>query len=1220
MRPQPQRDDQFKQLVDAVAKLALARPPPAMLPVRPPRQRRRASKPVQKPKIKKVEKPKPKPKPQQQKKKPNKKPGKRQRVCMKVEADCIFPVMLDGKVNGYACLVGDKVMKPAHVKGEIDNPVLAKLSFKRSTKFDLECAQIPVSMKSDAAKFTSEKPDGYYNWHHGAVQYSGGRFTIPTGSGRPGDSGRPIFDNQGRVVAIVLGGANEGDRTSLSVVTWNKNIVVKVTPEETVEWSATALMCVLGALTFPCSQPPCKPCCYDRQPEETLKMLELNADRAGYLDLLYSSLQCTGGRTKRSLNTALQTYRTTVPYLGRCMMCGKGSCHSPIAIEDVKGDATDGSLRIQVSAHLQLTKEQAFEETKLSYADGQEIKEAALSSLQVRTTDDCQVLAAAGHFIVAKCPEGDEIEVSFQTGKQRQLCRSRYVHRHSYLGDEKSIHPDHGGKIVQCSSYQEDPSSKERLTVHMPADQPDTSLLDVSGNNPVIKIHAGKKTKYQCKCKEGPKTAVVTSQTTVSGCTGYRCQAWLSNHAKWHYNSKYVPRSEEMAPKAYITVPYVLKNVTCRLSLVPKPMVTYYQSVVSLRINSPYSALLSVRSLQDESVRYNEWLQGPHTLNFTVPLSGLEYKWGNNEPQRLWAQHSTTWDAHGLPHSVAMYYYEKYPHMTIAVMLVLAVVITAGTAIALCIFCAARSRCLLPYTMTPNAKVPALIAFCCCFRRAAAETTAETLAHLWARNNTMFWIQLLIPIAAVIILVAVLKCMCGMCKQLCFLVLLGASVSAARAYEHTGTIPNKVGFPYRALVERAGYANLPVEIMVTTSSVLPTLDLQYVTCEYSTVVPSPYVKCCGTAECMVSQEADFKCTVFTGVYPLMWGGAYCFCDSENTQVSTAYIVKSPSCVYDHASAYRAHTAAVVAHVRVAYGQHNVTAKTYVNGESPIQVGDAKLILGPVSTPWSPFDSKIVVYRDKVYNKDFPAYGAGKSGVFGDIQLRTVESKDLYANTGLVLHRPSAGEIHAPYSQMPSGFKYWKDSKERALNEVAPFGCKIRVNPVRADDCEVGNIPFSIDIPDAAFTRVSEAPQLVSAECQPAGCTHSSDFDAVVTITYKATKAGSCELHSSSNIVTLQEGGVTISKQGSTVVRFSTAVAEPRFDITMCGMKVSCQAKCQPPKDHISLKPTLHSESGIAGISTAAWTWAGSAVGGTTVIIVGAILIFLFVVCLALTRE
>nr|5H23_A Chain A, Capsid Protein [Chikungunya virus]5H23_B Chain B, Capsid Protein [Chikungunya virus] len=156
--------------------------------------------------------------------------------CMKIENDCIFEVKHEGKVTGYACLVGDKVMKPAHVKGTIDNADLAKLAFKRSSKYDLECAQIPVHMKSDASKFTHEKPEGYYNWHHGAVQYSGGRFTIPTGAGKPGDSGRPIFDNKGRVVAIVLGGANEGARTALSVVTWNKDIVTKITPEGAEEW------------------------------------------------------------------------------------------------------------------------------------------------------------------------------------------------------------------------------------------------------------------------------------------------------------------------------------------------------------------------------------------------------------------------------------------------------------------------------------------------------------------------------------------------------------------------------------------------------------------------------------------------------------------------------------------------------------------------------------------------------------------------------------------------------------------------------------------------------------------------------------------------------------------------------------------------------------------------------------------------------------------------
>nr|NP_740707.1 C protein [Onyong-nyong virus] len=233
IRPKPRRRrpaGQLAQLISAVSRLALR-----TVPQKPRRTRKiKKQKQVKQEQQSTTNQKKKAPKQKQTQKK--KRPGRRERMCMKIENDCIFEVRHEGKVTGYACLVGDKVMKPAHVKGTIDNADLAKLAFKRSSKYDLECAQIPVHMKSDASKFTHEKPEGYYNWHHGAVQYSGGRFTIPTGAGKPGDSGRPIFDNKGRVVAIVLGGANEGTRTALSVVTWNKDIVTKITPEGSVEW------------------------------------------------------------------------------------------------------------------------------------------------------------------------------------------------------------------------------------------------------------------------------------------------------------------------------------------------------------------------------------------------------------------------------------------------------------------------------------------------------------------------------------------------------------------------------------------------------------------------------------------------------------------------------------------------------------------------------------------------------------------------------------------------------------------------------------------------------------------------------------------------------------------------------------------------------------------------------------------------------------------------
>ncbi|YP_006491257.1 truncated polyprotein [Southern elephant seal virus] len=762
-------DNQFKQLLDAVTKLALSRPVPAMLPVRPPNRRKRRSRPQkQKPPQTKASTPKQKQNTKAPANKPaKKKPGKRERACMKIESDCIFPVKLDGLITGYACLVGDKVMKPAHVQGTIDNPILAKLNFKRSSKYDMESAPVPTIMRSDAAKFTCEKPEGYYNWHNGAVQYSDGRFTIPTGAGKPGDSGRPIFDNKGRVVAIVLGGANEGERTALSVVTWNKNTVVKVTPEETVEWSALTLLCILGNVTFPCDSPPCAPCCYENNPENTLKMLELNADRPGYDELLQAALRCNGRRGKRSVASSLLTYRTTQPYVARCDSCGIKPCNSPIAIENIQSMASDGTIRIQVSAHLKLNKVQVYDDKKISYMYASNIEEANLYTLYVRTTHKCQLLDSGGYFIIAKCPEGNELEVGF-TGKYPHSCRTTFSHKHRFLGRERTRKSTIGGKQVACTTYAA-VDNREQLPVHMPPDIPDDELLTSSAGKPVIKIHPTMKTRYHCQCKEGDKDAVVTTQTTVEGCTEYHCKTWISQHTKWQYNSRFVPRAEEKEPKAYITVPFAVVNTTCYLPQAAKPVTKFEHRRLIITVSSPHESLLTVRSLGDRSIRYHHWHSGTTTLNFTLPRSGLEYRWGNNEPVRVWGQHSSQWDPHGLPHSVFLYYLDKHPLLTASVITVTALLTVIGFALAAWLICSARNKCLTPYALTPNAQVPTIIAFLCCIRRAAAETTFDSLSHLWSHNYTLFWLQLLVPVAGMIVLCSVCKCMFSCCKQICFL-------------------------------------------------------------------------------------------------------------------------------------------------------------------------------------------------------------------------------------------------------------------------------------------------------------------------------------------------------------------------------------------------------------------------------------------------------------------
>nr|YP_006491258.1 transframe fusion protein [Southern elephant seal virus] len=49
------------------------------------------------------------------------------------------------------------------------------------------------------------------------------------------------------------------------------------------------------------------------------------------------------------------------------------------------------------------------------------------------------------------------------------------------------------------------------------------------------------------------------------------------------------------------------------------------------------------------------------------------------------------------------------------------------------------------------------------------ETTFDSLSHLWSHNYTLFWLQLLVPVAGMIVLCSVCKCMFSCCKQICFL-------------------------------------------------------------------------------------------------------------------------------------------------------------------------------------------------------------------------------------------------------------------------------------------------------------------------------------------------------------------------------------------------------------------------------------------------------------------
>nr|ARU83751.1 structural polyprotein [Chikungunya virus] len=1218
-RPRPQRQaGQLAQLISAVNKLTMR-----AVPQQKPRRNRKNKKQKQKQQAPQnntnQKKQPPKKKPAQKKKKP----GRRERMCMKIENDCIFEVKHEGKVTGYACLVGDKVMKPAHVKGTIDNADLAKLAFKRSSKYDLECAQIPVHMKSDASKFTHEKPEGYYNWHHGAVQYSGGRFTIPTGAGKPGDSGRPIFDNKGRVVAIVLGGANEGARTALSVVTWNKDIVTKITPEGAEEWSlAIPVMCLLANTTFPCSQPPCTPCCYEKEPEETLRMLEDNVMRPGYYQLLQASLTCSPHRQRRSTKDNFNVYKATRPYLAHCPDCGEGhSCHSPVALERIRNEATDGTLKIQVSLQIGIKTDDSHDWTKLRYMDNHMPADAERAGLFVRTSAPCTITGTMGHFILARCPKGETLTVGFTDSRKiSHSCTHPFHHDPPVIGREKFHSRPQHGKELPCSTYvQSTAATTEEIEVHMPPDTPDRTLMSQQSGNVKITVN-GQTVRYKCNCG-GSNEGLTTTDKVINNCKVDQCHAAVTNHKKWQYNSPLVPRNAELGDrKGKIHIPFPLANATCRVPKARNPTVTYGKNQVIMLLYPDHPTLLSYRNMGEEPNYQEEWVMHKKEVVLTVPTEGLEVTWGNNEPYKYWPQLSTNGTAHGHPHEIILYYYELYPTMTVVVVSVATFILLSMVGMAAGMCMCARRRCITPYELTPGATVPFLLSLICCIRTAKAATYQEAAIYLWNEQQPLFWLQALIPLAALIVLCNCLRLLPCCCKTLAFLAVMSVGAHTVSAYEHVTVIPNTVGVPYKTLVNRPGYSPMVLEMELLSVTLEPTLSLDYITCEYKTVIPSPYVKCCGTAECKDKNLPDYSCKVFTGVYPFMWGGAYCFCDAENTQLSEAHVEKSESCKTEFASAYRAHTASASAKLRVLYQGNNITVTAYANGDHAVTVKDAKFIVGPMSSAWTPFDNKIVVYKGDVYNMDYPPFGAGRPGQFGDIQSRTPESEDVYANTQLVLQRPAAGTVHVPYSQAPSGFKYWLKERGASLQHTAPFGCQIATNPVRAVNCAVGNMPISIDIPEAAFTRVVDAPSLTDMSCEVPACTHSSDFGGVAVIKYAASKKGKCAVHSMTNAVTIREAEIEVEGNSQLQISFSTALASAEFRVQVCSTQAHCAAECHPPKDHIVNYPASHTTLGVQDISATAMSWVQKITGGVGLVVAVAALILIVVLCVSFSRH
>ncbi|QEV83786.1 structural polyprotein [Agua Salud alphavirus] len=1198
---------QVQQLTSAVNSLMLRQQPaPRRRAVRPVRPAQPKKKPAPPPQKKKQEPPK-KAAPQ---KKSAPKPGKRQRTAMKLEADKTFEVKdSDGQVTGYAICVEGRVMKPLHVKGTIDHPILSKLRFDKASTHDIEYAKLPPQMKTNAFRYTSEHPEGFYNWHHGAVQYSDGRFSIVTGNGGPGDSGRPILDNNGRVVAIVLGGANEGARTSLSVVTWKPSgTAVRTTPEGTVPWSAVTLMCFLGNVTFDCNSPPI---CYDEKPGPTLDMLEANVDNEGYWDLLEAVLYCPGEeRPKRTKRAAVEktVYHMTAPYSARCSECSLSrSCFSPIKIEDVWQESDDGTVRLQTSAQFGLDREGIKDTTRLRYAShdaNSSLLDAPISALSVRTSSACTILGASGYFIVAKCPPGDSITASIALNTTTHSCTLRREVGLPLLGRERYTYTPSHGIQLPCLSY--DPQKEKNsvfITVHRPNPQANSAFLSLSDGKVVVTPPAGRNVSYKCQCVTAI-SGTVTGRKTLSECNAVQqCIAALADNEKWVFNSPSLIRSADHAAQGKLYIPYPLTSTFCTVPFAADPILTYAFRKVSMKLFAERPTLLSTRNLGDDTDFTEEWITGNTVRNFTVTRDGFEYTWGNHAPKRLWSQESASGDPHGWPHQIVAHHYQRDPVWTVVLLGATAVAWTVAVLTAVCCVLKARRNLITPYALAPNAAVPLMYTLLCCVRQAKAESTADSLVHLWRNNTNMFYAQALVPIAALLIL-----CRCCKCA-IPFLLVAAAVTPEAAAFEHVATVPNTPYRPYRALVERQGYAPLNIEIAVTKSQIIPALRQAYITCDYSTVVPSPVVKCCGSLECTSRNLPDYQCESYSGVYPFLWGGAQCFCESENTQKSEAYVTKSPDCASHHAVAYYAQTASVRAYLKVTFGTQTATTEVFVNGVTPGKAGPIRLIAGPMSSAWSPFNDKIVEYRGKVFNYAFPEYTAGVPGAFGDVQMTSPTSTDIYANTNLRLLRPNTNEIHVPYTQAPSGFLSWANSTGPSLYETAPFACAVKTNPIRAEDCNVGMIPVSLDLPDAVFTRLSDSPAIKKLDCLISDCTYSADFGGIAHLEYDTPSNGTCPVHTSSSTVTFQESAFPVTGKGSLLVHFSTSSSEANFKVSLCTATTTCHGRCLPPVDHIVTYAHKQAVEFPTAISSTSWSWLFGLFGGASILTVFGLFVF-----------
>lgn len=1182
-------------------------------------------------------------------------PGKDVRIAISKVKDSTFEVKHEGGTTGFAVLIGRRVFKPAHVRGKIDHPDLANLRFDRAQDMDLEVAEVPKSMRDLAAK-PAAMLDGVYNWKKGTIRVTDNEILDTSGRGAPGDSGSAITDNEGRVVGIILGGGRDGDRTRLSVVSFDKKLKAQeIVYSEATPWSVLPLMLALPAIAyactfngtpFDCSNPDCTACCIFSNQDKALSLLTENVEADGYWDLLLAVTDCNSGRQKRGINPTpydsrvLSAHAVTTPYMSYCPDCGHGGCISPIGIDEVSSSGSNSILRVRTGSQFGVNaKGKAAGEMSLRYLTPEGLAAATDNSrARFSTSARCEILQAIGHYVLVKCPSGNSLTLAVSLDGTRHSCTIHHHHTHAKRFAREKSRGHHLSVASQpCVRYSRVPKKKKNFLVHVYEPLPVTvtvsSVIKCNQSKCVATVPAGHTLSFTKKCKTGSASnESYTSDTNFTCAQGKYTQLTLRGKLP-HLMSTGLPKGNTTVAKAAVPYPFPPETTVCRISVAQLPRIDLEGTDLILTGTAPYAVMLTVRNLGFHSNASMEWVTGDYSIRIPISPQGTEIRWGNNEPQHYWLSLKyASGTANAYPWELLIHHIEYHPEWAWGFLALICLLIALSACACSCACKKARYN-IIATKFNPTAPpVTGLVAALCCIPGVKAETPYfDIVAYLWTNNKTAFALQFLAPVAAILIVTYIIRHVKLCCKPFLgktgWLLAIAALVLAQKctAYEHTITVPMDPKAPtYEAIVDRQGYEPVKLTVTVNYTIITPTTALEYWTCKGEPVVEPPHVGCCKTVTCpnklrtldafKDKATADRHCDVHTHVYPLVWGAAKCFCSTENTQLSAVAATVSEFCEHEteRAEAYSVHSSTVSAELEIKFGEHSLNFHAYVDGLTVTQSNGVKLIAGPISTDYTPFDSKVVRLGAEIYNYDWPPYGAGYPGTFGDIQSRATNYKkpgDLYANLGIELLQPSNDHVHVAFTHSSSGLVRWLRDAPKPLSVVAPHGCEIKAKPIVALNCGVGLVPLSINIPDGKFTRKVVDPKPSALSCTVSSCQYGVDYGGAASVTFEGHDNGKCGVHSTTPGVTVMVQVVTVTPGNNQLkTSFSAPNPEVSFTLEICEATTTCAGKCTPPKEHITASKPRHDNDVGSYVSGPAMYWAGGTIAVIVVLVViGAII-------------